>query len=108
MGVVSVLDGSQFGSFLLDSTKHCNLLLQIFSEASACMRVNPGQLPNGRACKYCLNTLMNIFTSSYMPRQVHGETLHRLMEALLLRLVDEQLPKLAEGEALLKVPLTSF
>ena len=70
------------------------------------MRVNPGELPNGRACKYCLNTLMNIFTSSYMPRQVQGDTLHRLMEALLLRLVDEHLPKIREGEALLKVGIS--
>lgn len=74
---------------------------QIFTEASAAIAA--GRPPNSRACKYALNCLMNVFSSPGLPAGVGGGTLHRLVRVLLLRLVDEQLVRVAEGEALLKV-----
>ncbi len=60
--------------------------MQIFSEASAAIRA--GSAPNARACKYCLNTLMNVFsTSPALPEGVKEGTLKALTTTLLLRLV---------------------
>ncbi|KIY92525.1 microtubule organization protein [Monoraphidium neglectum] len=73
---------------------------QIFSEASCAIAL--GRPPNSRACKYALNCLMNIFSSPGLPAGVEQGTLHRLVRVLLLRLVDEHLVKVPEGEALLK------
>jgi len=46
---------------------------------------------------------MNVFSTPGLPAGVRGPTLHRLVRVLLLRLVDEHLVKVPEGEALLKV-----
>lgn len=64
-----------------------------------------GQLPqaNCRACKYALNTLMNIFGSPALPGGLTPETLAGLVRVLLMRLVDDNLGRQPEGEALLKV-----
>jgi hypothetical protein len=69
------------------------------------MRV--GQLPAAhcRACKYALNTLMNIFNSSALPSGLSQQTLSGLVRVLLMRLVDDHLGRQAEGEALLKVSM---
>ncbi len=55
------------------------------------------------ACRYALNTLMNIFHTSRLPTGLKQETLSRMVRTLLLRLVDDNLGKQPEGEALLKV-----
>lgn len=73
---------------------------QIFAGASAAIAA--GQPPNTRACKYALNCLMNVFSSAGLPAGVAPPTLRRLVRALLRRLVDDQLPRVPEGEALLK------
>jgi hypothetical protein len=54
-------------------------------------------------CRYALNTLMNIFHTSRLPTGLKQETLARMVRTLLLRLVDDNLGKQPEGEALLKV-----
>lgn len=46
---------------------------------------------------------MNIFHTSSLPNGLRQETLSRLVRTLLLRLVDDNLGKQPEGEALLKV-----
>jgi hypothetical protein len=53
--------------------------------------------------RYALNTLMNIFQSSRLPTGLKQDTLGRLVRTLLLRLVDDNLGRQSEGEALLKV-----
>jgi len=50
-----------------------------------------------------LNTLMNIFNNTAMPDRLSSSTLTALVRVLLLRLVDDNLARLPEGEALLKV-----
>lgn len=54
-------------------------------------------------CRYALNTLMNIFHTSRLPTGLKQDTLARMVRTLLLRLVDDNLGKQPEGEALLKV-----
>jgi hypothetical protein len=78
-------------------------MLQVFVAASASMRVGPLPPANCRACKYALNTLMNIFGSSALPAGLSQQTLSGLVRVLLMRLVDDHLGRQAEGEALLKV-----
>eukprot|EP00775_Hariotina_reticulata_P007310 gene7310-7523_t len=75
---------------------------QVFTAASASMR--SGSLPpaHSRACKYALNTLMNIFNNTAMPDCLSASSLTALVRVLLLRLVDDNLARLPEGEALLK------
>jgi hypothetical protein len=46
---------------------------------------------------------MNIFHTSRLPTGLQQETLARMVRTLLLRLVDDNLGKQPEGEALLKV-----
>lgn len=46
---------------------------------------------------------MNIFHTSRLPTGLKQETLARMVRTLLLRLVDDNLGKQPEGEALLKV-----
>jgi hypothetical protein len=46
---------------------------------------------------------MNIFHTSRLPTGLKPETLARMVRTLLLRLVDDNLGKQPEGEALLKV-----
>lgn len=46
---------------------------------------------------------MNIFHTNCLPNGLQQETLARLVRTLLLRLVDDNLGKQPEGEALLKV-----
>lgn len=53
--------------------------------------------------RYALNTLMNIFHTSRLPTGLKQDTLARMVRTLLLRLVDDNLGKQPEGEALLKV-----
>lgn len=54
-------------------------------------------------CRYALNTLMNVFSAQQLPSGLKQETLSGLVRTLLLRLVDDNLGKQPEGEALLKV-----
>jgi len=72
----------------------------IFAAASAAIRA--GALPNARACKYCLNALMNQFGHPSGAAAVTPATLRCVVRALLLRLVDDALGRLPEGEALLR------
>jgi hypothetical protein len=46
---------------------------------------------------------MNIFHTSRLPTGLRQDTLSRMVRTLLLRLVDDNLGKQPEGEALLKV-----
>jgi hypothetical protein len=46
---------------------------------------------------------MNIFHTSKLPTGLRQDTLARMVRTLLLRLVDDNLGKQPEGEALLKV-----
>jgi hypothetical protein len=46
---------------------------------------------------------MSVFSSGVLPRGVSCSTAQELMRALLLRLADDQLGRLQEGENLLKV-----
>lgn len=46
---------------------------------------------------------MNIFNANRLPSGLKKDTLGGLVRTLLLRLVDDNLGKQAEGEALLKV-----
>lgn len=46
---------------------------------------------------------MNIFHTSRLPTGLKQDTLARMVRTLLLRLVDDNLGKQPEGEALLKV-----
>jgi hypothetical protein len=78
-------------------------MLQVFVAASTSMRVGPLPPAHCRACKYALNTLMNIFGSSALPAGLSQQTLSGLVRVLLMRLVDDHLGRQAEGEALLKV-----
>jgi hypothetical protein len=80
-------------------------MLQVFVAASASMRVGPLPPAHCRACKYALNTLMNIFGSAQLPAGLSQQTLSGLVRVLLMRLVDDHLGRQAEGEALLKVGL---
>jgi cytoskeleton-associated protein 5 len=72
----------------------------IFAAASAAIRA--GAQPNARACKYCLNALMNQFGHPSGAERVSPATLRCVVRALLLRLVDDALGRLPEGEALLR------
>uniref|UniRef100_A0A7S0RW58 TOG domain-containing protein n=1 Tax=Chlamydomonas leiostraca TaxID=1034604 RepID=A0A7S0RW58_9CHLO len=72
----------------------------IFSDAGASI-VSQGSA-NVRACKYALNTLMNLFQYSWLAREPREPTLRHLMSVLLCCLVDERLSGLQEGVALLK------
>lgn len=78
-------------------------LLQVFVAASSVMRTGQLTAAHCRACKYALNTLMNIFGGSALPAGLRYETLAGLVRVLLLRLVDDNLGRMSEGEALLKV-----
>lgn len=79
------------------------LLLQVFVAASNAMRSGQLSAAHCRACKYALNTLMNIFSSGALPAGLRPESLAGLVRVLLLRLVDDNLGRMSEGEALLKV-----
>lgn len=81
MDRTSIISGLYVGS-----TLHANLkkilhspqsldATQIFSDASA--SIAAGRAPNSRACKYALNCLMNVFSSSGLPAGVTPTTLHR-------------------------------
>ncbi len=78
-------------------------LMQVFVTASASMRAGSLAPAQCRACKYTLNTLMNIFSGPTLPAGIGASTLAELVRVLLLRLVDDGLSRMAEGEALLKV-----
>ncbi|WIA20535.1 hypothetical protein OEZ85_004930 [Tetradesmus obliquus] len=75
---------------------------QVFVAASASMRLGPLPPASCRACKYALNTLMNIFGSNALPSGLSQATLAGLVRVLLMRLVDDHLGRQPEGEALLK------
>eukprot|EP00798_Chlamydomonas_sp_ICE-L_P001437 gene1437-32811_t len=72
----------------------------IFSDAT--VAISNGAEPNTRACKYSLNTLMNIFQNPTLATCMREETLCALMSVLLCCLVDESLAALQEGMAMLK------
>ncbi|KAL9647011.1 hypothetical protein ABK040_013865 [Willaertia magna] len=55
-----------------------------------------------RICKYLLSTLMSLFSNKQMASFVPQETLQRLVDQLLRRLLDERLPLLDYGQELLR------
>jgi hypothetical protein len=77
-----------------------SMLLQIFAHATS--HPNGKDVPNARACKYSLNTLMNIFQSKSLPANISEEGIRELVSVLLMRILDATLPNLSEGSSMLK------
>ncbi|EFC49596.1 predicted protein [Naegleria gruberi] len=59
-------------------------------------------LVSTRICKYLLSTLMQLFSNRQMAAFVPQETLQRMIDQLLSRLLDERLPSLDYGQELLR------
>ncbi|XP_074307660.1 protein MOR1-like isoform X2 [Silene latifolia] len=57
---------------------------------------------SSRSCKYVLNTLMQIFQNRTLAHAVKESTLDILITELLLWLLDERVPRMVEGDQLLK------
>lgn len=57
---------------------------------------------SSRSCKYVLNTLMQTFQNRQLAHAVKEGTLDRLITELLLRLLDERVPRMDDGSQLLK------
>ncbi|KAK9681891.1 hypothetical protein RND81_10G035200 [Saponaria officinalis] len=57
---------------------------------------------SSRSCKYVLNTLMQIFQNKVLAHAVKESTLDVLITELLLWLLDERVPRMVEGDQLLK------
>ncbi|GFH15734.1 uncharacterized protein HaLaN_12022, partial [Haematococcus lacustris] len=60
------------------------------------------QAPNARACKYALNTLMNIMQAASLAQAMREATVCPMVSVLLCCLIDERLGSLPEGLAMLK------
>ncbi|KAH9626996.1 hypothetical protein KSS87_017847 [Heliosperma pusillum] len=57
---------------------------------------------SSRSCKYVLNTLVQIFQNKTLAHAVKASTLNNLITKLLLWLLDERVPRMHEGDQLLK------
>jgi cytoskeleton-associated protein 5 len=68
-------------------------------EAAASAAVQPAP---SRACKYALNALMQTFSSVRMARAVAEPTVRSAVGELLLRLLDERVPRIEEGGQLVR------
>lgn len=73
---------------------------QIFSSASYAISI--GDAPNLRACRYALNTLMQIFQVPAMPSRIPKQTQRHLITIILSCLLEESISSLPDGEALMK------
>ncbi|KAL6753732.1 armadillo-type protein [Haematococcus lacustris] len=73
---------------------------EIFAMAGDAIACN--QAPNARACKYALNTLMNIMQAASLAQAMREATVCPMVSVLLCCLIDERLGSLPEGLAMLK------
>jgi len=60
------------------------------------------QPPSERACKYTLNTLLQIFLASFMAPVVERDVLLLLVSCLLQLLLDDRLTRVSEGHTIMK------
>lgn len=91
--------------FVQDATHLVEILTQnsrLMFHSALTMVETSGVPPSSRACKYVLNTLMQVFQVPQLAKACQEATLCNLTCELLLRLLDDRVPQLEEGTALLK------
>jgi len=89
-------------TFASDADKLVSLLASQVArtfEAAASAAVQPAP---SRACKYVLNALMQTFSVVRMARSVAEPTVRAAVGELLLRLLDERVPRIEEGGQLVR------